>query len=432
MLNTTWIKNLKTPIAVIGLGKSGLAALRLLKGVGFTNSDLITYDDKDASAQINDSQRLLASRPKTIVVSPGVSLRTPWIQKLIADGAQLTSEISLAASFLTNEKVIGITGSVGKSTVTSLLGVGAKHIDANAFVGGNLGIPFCEYAIDLLNGKSKAAWIILELSSYQLENCRGLPLDFSAITFLSPNHLERYDNLEQYYQTKLIITELTKNTCVLNKTSDDAIKSARLAKCNTDAIHAKTFANKELLNQVALIGSHNKDNFSVAARVAELSGWHESTLLLMANYRGLPHRLEFVGQLNGVNYVNDSKATAMDSVAVATQGCLEALALDKRLFLLLGGKDKNLPWEQLSILSTFGRIRCVFFGACGKLAQEKSELAGPYFEKLEPALIYCEQESAGGDTVLLSPGGTSLDEFKNFEARGNFFKDFVNQKNVKH
>lgn len=430
MLNTSWIKKLKTPIAVIGLGKSGKSALKLLKSAGFADTDLITYDDKDLSAQINDPQRLLAGVVKTIVVSPGVSLKTDWIQKLVFNGVFLTSEISLAASVLTTEKVIGITGSVGKSTVTSFLGEGAKKIDSFSFVGGNLGIPFCDYADEILNGRPKAIWVVLELSSYQLENCSQLSLDHSAITFLSPNHLERYDSLEQYYETKFKITQLTKGTCVLNQTSEDCLKYAHLAKCKTELTNAKNFSDQKLLNEVVLIGSHNKDNFSLAATLAKLGGWSQESLSPMAHYAGLAHRLEFAGNVGGVKYINDSKATAMDSVAVATQGCLESLGLQNKLYLLLGGKDKNLPWEQLAILSTFGRIQCVFFGACGKLAQEKSDLKGPYFEKLGQALIHCSNKAVSGDVILLSPGGTSLDEFKNFEARGDFFKDFVNQQSA--
>ncbi len=432
MLNTTWAKNLKTPIAIIGLGKSGLSALRFLKALGYKDSDLITFDEKNETAQISNSKALLLVKPQTLVVSPGVSLKTDWIKTLAAAGATITSEISLATFILTNEILIGITGSVGKSTVTSLLGEGAKKLDPNCFIGGNLGTPFCDYANEVLNGRPRAKWIVLELSSYQLENCEKLSLQYSAITFLSPNHLERYENLEEYYFTKLKITDITKDICVFNKTSEDAVKYSRESKCAITVVNSKNFTSTELLEKVFLIGSHNKDNFTIAAEIARLAGWSESALLAMADYRGLSHRLEYAGTVNGVKYINDSKATAMDSVAVATQGCLESLSKTAKLYLLLGGKDKNLPWEQLSILSSYGRIHCVFFGACGKLAQEKSELHGPYFEKLGAALEECYLQAKDGDVVLLSPGGTSLDEFKNFEDRGEFFKRFVTQQSAKH
>ena len=223
MPNTTWIKNLKTPIAVIGLGKSGLAAWRLLKAVGFLDGELLSFDDKNTSADITNSNELLAKKPQTLVVSPGVPLSTPWIQTLIQQGCFITSEISLAASIITTEKLIGVTGSVGKSTVVSLLGSALLEEDPDHFLGGNLGTPFCEYALRLLNGGSVATWVVLELSSYQLENCHGLSLNFSAITFLSENHLERYESLNHYYAAKLSITDRTKNVCVFNLSSPDCI-----------------------------------------------------------------------------------------------------------------------------------------------------------------------------------------------------------------
>jgi UDP-N-acetylmuramoylalanine--D-glutamate ligase len=424
-MNTSYIKNLKTPIAIIGLGKSGISALNLLKEFGFRDEHLITYDEKDVSAKCHKPEQVLQLTPKTLVVSPGVPLKNDWIQNLISMGAELTSEISLAASLLTDEKVIGVTGSVGKSTVVSLLGAGARAIDETVFVGGNLGVPFCNYALDLKKGKAKAKWVILELSSYQLENCKKLSLDFSIITFLSPNHLERYVDLEEYYQTKLSITSLTKNLCVLNKTSADCVRYANQAKCGHILINAQNFSHTELLPQVYLIGPHNKDNFAVAAEIAHLCEWPEKSFSEMTHYRGLAHRLEFVATLGGVTYVNDSKATAIDSVLVATSGCLENISKENKVYLLLGGKDKNLPWEQLQVLSSDEKIVPVFFGACGLLSKQKSNLRGEYFEKLGSAINYCQKRAQAGDVVLLSPGGTSLDEFKNFEERGDFFKTLV-------
>ena len=179
------------------------------------------------------------------------------------------------------------------------------------------------------------------------------------------------------------------------------------------------------MSEVILIGLHNKDNFSLSAELAALCGWPQNSFLKMAHYRGLPHRLEFVAELGGVTYVNDSKATAIDSVLVAVQGGLEKISTQAKLFLLLGGKDKNLPWNELSVFSENTQISPVFFGACGLLAKEKAHLTGEYFEKLGSAINYCQNRVQSGDMVLLSPGGTSLDEFKNFEERGDFFKSLV-------
>ncbi|MBC7466036.1 MAG: UDP-N-acetylmuramoyl-L-alanine--D-glutamate ligase [Bdellovibrio sp.] len=420
-MSQTSLRNLKTPIAVIGLGKSGNSALNLLKAAGFSNGDLLTYDDKDLTAQFCQAADLAAKNPQTLVVSPGVPLATPWIQKLIQSGAHLTSEITLTASLLTSEKVIGITGSVGKSTVTSILGAGAVADDENSFVGGNLGTPFCHYGLSILSGKTPAKWVVLELSSYQLENCAGLVLDFSAITFLSPNHLERYESLEQYYNTKLKITQMTKNICVVNQSSPDAVQFSKLASCPVKLVNAQHNLSDEQKQKIALIGQHNHDNFAVAQELGKVAGFKPASLEQMYHFKGLSHRLENVGVVNGVTYVNDSKATAMDSVLVATEGCLEKVSANHTLHLLLGGKDKNLPWEQLSILKDEKKIQPVFFGACGDLAKEKSKLNGPTFKSLNAALDYVLSVEKTGDVVLLSPGGTSLDEFKNFEDRGQFF-----------
>ena len=217
MTNMSWAKNLNKPIAVIGLGKSGLSAMRFLKAIGYQDEDFVTYDANDTSAQFSKSEDLIRAKPQTLIVSPGVALNQSWIKDLLEGGAYLTSEISLATSILKTEKLIGITGSVGKSTVTSILAEGAIIMDAHAFVGGNLGTPFCDYATRIAKGEKRAYWIVLELSSYQLENCEHLLLNGAAVTFLSANHLERYDSLEHYYKTKMKITEITKDFCVLNK-----------------------------------------------------------------------------------------------------------------------------------------------------------------------------------------------------------------------
>lgn len=424
-MNTAYVKNLKTPIAIIGLGKSGTSALALLRELGFNETQLATYDAKDSSATFNTVEKLLSFSPMTLVVSPGVPLSSLWIQTLVAEGVAVTSEINLAASLLTTENLIGVTGSVGKSTVVSLLGAGAKSFDKNAFIGGNIGIPFCDYALEVLRGRPRASWVVLELSSFQLENCERLSLSFSIVSFLSSNHLERYASLEEYYSKKLHITSITKELCLFNKSSKDCNLYAPKSRSGYKLINARNFSNYELLPQVFLIGPHNKDNFSLASEMARLCKWPESSLIEMARYRGLPHRMEFVVEINGVIFVNDSKATAMDSVLVAASGCLENISAKGRIFLLLGGKDKNLPWAELAAFHSNEKILPVFFGACGEIAQKKSGLVGERFEKLGSAVNFCIKRSKPGDIVLLSPGGTSLDEFRNFEERGDFFKTMV-------
>lgn len=419
--------NLKSqaPYVIVGIGKSGLAAKKFLLAAGLSTEDVWTFDEKNSEAQFSKWDEILKLPIGTLVVSPGVPLNSESITQLKHLGWRITSEINLACSVLTDETLVGITGSVGKSTVTSLIGAAAQADDPQAFVGGNLGVPFCEYGLRILQKKSKARYVILELSSYQLENAQKLHLDFSAITFLSANHLERYPSADAYYMTKCQIGAMSKNICVLNGSSTDLLKYQNRIAGQTLVTHYASSAEKSLLQQSQLIGEHNLDNVAVALAVVRQMKLSDKAIKALLHFSGLPHRLESVGIFNDVLFINDSKATAMDSVLVATQAALSKVTAGGHLHLLLGGKDKNLPWEELHTLSRFNNIKFYFFGQCGSLAQTKSKLEGAVFTKMADALNIIFTKIKSGDVVLLSPGGTSLDEFKNFEDRGNIFKLLV-------
>ncbi len=427
-----FIKNLKTPIAIVGMGKSGEAAKRLLISAGISSSAIKCFDGKLASADFNDPNKLMSEvKPQTLVVSPGVPLASNWIKAAHEQGIVVTSEISLSCAFLTTEKLIGVTGSVGKSTTVSLLQAGLAAFSKTSFVGGNLGTPFAEYAADLVDGKHKPAdWVVLELSSYQLENCEGLALNLSAITFLTSNHLERYENLQHYYDTKWKILSLTKERMLLNSEGGDLVE---YAKSQNHSEQVRVISRNDMvlrslqLDKALLIGQHNQDNLALAATLALEAGWPESSIEAMKNFQGLSHRLENLGTSKGVRFINDSKATAMDSVLIATTAAFDTLIPGGKLFLLLGGRDKNLPWDQLKVLGAFSGIEFIFFGECRAIAQKKSDLEGNSFARLDEALVYAFDHAKSADTVLLSPGGTSLDEFKSFEDRGNFFKKKVEE-----
>ncbi|MGE5086380.1 MAG: UDP-N-acetylmuramoyl-L-alanine--D-glutamate ligase [Bacillota bacterium] len=422
-----YIKNLKLPIAIVGMGKSGEAARRLLIASGIDSSSIITFDGKIETAHFKDTSKLMSEgKPQTLVVSPGVPLSSPWIQEAKRSGVEITSEITLSCAVLTTEKVIGVTGSVGKSTTVSLLEAGLNAFSKTGFVGGNLGTPFATYAADIIEKKRPPAdWVILELSSYQLENCFGLSLDYSAITYLTSNHLERYKNLDHYYQTKWDILSITKNDMLLNFSGGDLVDYSK-TKGHLKQVHIISANDSELqkfhLQQAQLIGQHNQDNIALATAIAIKAGWPESSVEGMKKFKGLAHRLENLGSTKGIRFINDSKATAMDSVQIATAAAHGTLDKEGKLYVLLGGRDKNLPWEQLSALSNLTNTAFVFFGECRAIAQTKSTLPGPSFKNLAEALEYLFSKTQPHDTVLLSPGGTSLDEFRSFEDRGDFFK----------
>jgi UDP-N-acetylmuramoylalanine--D-glutamate ligase len=418
------LEKFKKPFVVVGLGKSGMSAAQLLKTSGVKSDEVLLFDEKK-EGELKSWEAIEKLTPGTLVVSPGVPLKGPQIQRLKTLNWAITSEITLACQFLTDEKLIGITGSVAKSTVTSLVGAALKSEDANAFVGGNLGVPFCEYALGLVQGKTKARYIVLELSSYQLENCEDLKLETSAITYLSANHLERYSSADEYYMTKCHIGEMTKKVCVLNSASEDNVKYASRIVGQTLLTRSEIFSDQNLLKKVKLLGAHNKDNFCVAYELVKAMGLDDKAVQAMCDFTGLEHRIEFVAEHKGVSYINDSKATAMDSVLVAVQAAKEKASIGL-VYSLLGGRDKNLPWEELQVLSKEKQIKPIFFGACGELARTKMQMVdSPYFAKLGDALDDVFKKTKSSDVVLLSPGGTSLDEFKNFEDRGNFFKEKV-------
>lgn len=366
-------------------------------------------------------------RPKTLIVSPGVPLSLPWIQNFIKDGGILSSELELGFSFLTSEKVIAITGSVGKSTTVSLLGIGAKSFSPNSFVGGNLGTPLAVYARSLLRGVPKSDWVILELSSYQLENFRNLTADWSGIVSLTTNHMERYESLDSYYKTKFTLVDRTKRLVICNRQGNDLLAwvkkqspNSKIKWIDPEDSSLKSFDLKSSL----LLGNHNQQNLALASKIAVEAGWPAGAINAMKGFSGMPHRLENMGTANGVTFVNDSKATTIESVKVAVESVVSECT--GNIHLLIGGRDKNLPWHDLGTLRNIKNLRFYFFGECRELAKSKSDLPGESFSTLKAATVAAVENATAGDLILLSPGGTSLDEFKNFEERGDFFRKIVN------
>ncbi len=421
------------PIGIVGMGINGLTTKKLLLAVGYSEKDIITFDKKPELGQFSEINLYLEKKPKTHIISPGVPLSEPWIDQARARGELITSELGIASRFLTSEKIIGITGSVGKSTTTALLGAAASSVFQNTFVGGNLGTPLAQYIYELkLKKRHRAKWLILELSSYQIENLEPLKLNHSVITYLGPNHLERYSGFIEYYKTKWSLIEITKGNIYLNQNGGELYTFANehLPSSRARQSHLKWVNRKDPLfdhlnwERVALLGDHNRDNIALALRIASDLEWGNPAQEAILHFKGLPHRLENLGDINGIHYINDSKATAIDSVLASVTSLHSCVPEDHRLILLLGGRDKNLPWENLSKLLDQKKLRFFFFGECARLAQGKSHLPGKSFSTLKEALNYVREYAKTGDWVLLSPGGSSLDEFKNFEARGDFFKSF--------
>lgn len=419
------------PVLIVGLGKSGQSIHRLLCFLFPDRAgEIKTFDEKNQSADFCGLGRPIHVvlgdwSPSTLVVSPGVPLNTPWIHDFIRLGHVLiTSELDLAYQCLTDEKIIAVTGSMGKSTTVSLLGEAVQAISKDNYVGGNLGFPLADYVFELRSGlRGKAQWIVLELSSYQLENFEHLESVASVLTALSPNHLERYPDLDTYYETKWSLLKKTKGPYFINYDNSEIQRwcSEKLNDSQVVPVSSKKFLNFGS----QMVGSHNRENLSLAISVAQFFNFPEKSTSAIENYKGLAHRLELAAVFDGIRYINDSKATTIESVLAAVNSCIGDVSNDSKLILLIGGRDKNLPWENLNVLSGHKQITFIFFGECAELAQKKSQLPGSCFNNLKDAFVSARSVAKSGDTLLLSPGGSSLDEFKNFEERGHYFKSLI-------
>lgn len=421
---------LRLPVAIVGMGVTGESVLRLLEHFQVPRSQIVTFDGKAPADYADPDKMLHEKEPQTLIVSPGVPLASPWIRAFVAEGGAVTSEIALACHLLESERIIGVTGAVGKSTVVSLLDAGLQRFSPDSFTGGNIGVPFADYVVAVeKKTRPRAPWVVLELSSYQLENCGGLRCEYSMVTYLTSNHMERYPSLDAYYSTKWDLVKRTQKGTVLNRNGGDLFKFAKGRDVPGVHFFWTDHTDDALvdlhLEKARLLGQHNQDNLALAATLALKAGWPLEAIEAMKEFPGLPHRMENLGTHRGILCVNDSKATTIESVKTAALGIFHQMDPKKQLVLLLGGKDKNLPWQDLAALKRVPKLRCVYFGEVGAHAKTLAGFEGEVFPKLQPAVNRAMQIAQPGDVILLSPGGTSLDEFKNFEERGKKFREWV-------
>ncbi|MES3037396.1 MAG: Mur ligase family protein [Bdellovibrionota bacterium] len=266
-------KLLGPKVALIGMGKSGIAARDLLN-FALPEVKLFTFDDKSPDADSSDPKAVENFNPSSLIVSPGFPLSTPWLKGLLIKGVPCLNEVDLASFFLKDERVIGITGSLGKSTTAALIYEAAKELDEDAFIGANFGTPLSEYALHVQkHQRPRALWIIAELSSYHLETLRILNLDLGIVTYLAANHLERYENIQQYYDTKLKIFARTTGKVLLNMHSEDLAK-AEIKFPNAVTVHLDSHENLAMAGKNAkLLGQHNQQNILLALKTVEVLHW---------------------------------------------------------------------------------------------------------------------------------------------------------------
>ena len=347
-------------------------------------------------------------------------------------------------------KTIGITGSAGKTTTTTLVGNMAKNAyGEKAYVGGNIGDPLINY-VDNMKANDVA---ILELSSFQLDQMTVSP-NVAAILNVTPNHLDRHGTMEAYTAAKARILEFqSKDDVAILGRDDKGAWSLR------DKVHGKlytfslseldegldgTYLQDGLLNlrdgdtylplilreKIFLRGDYNVSNVLAALVIGHAAGFPLDAMLeAVEDFRGVAHRLELVRELHGVRWYNNTIATAPERTIAAIR------AFDEPIVLLLGGRDKNLPWEELMQLVGKRVDHVVLFGEAAEKIQKTVNELGLNHDRftitraadLQEAILKAAQIAQVGDVVLLSPGGTSFDEFKDFEERGERFREWVQE-----
>ena len=433
-------------VVVLGLGKSGLAAARLLVREG---AQVIATDTRSevelgtlavelrglgAMLELSGHRTETFTNADLIVKSPGVGPKLPQLVAARQAGVPIIGEVELCVPWL-QHPIIGITGTNGKSTTTALVGHLLKVAGKDAFVGGNLGTPVAE---QVLAGKRVDA-TVLELSSYQVDDLFEFRCDVAMVLNVTPDHLERYGTMEAYEASKERLLSLVRagGVGVLNSENPPTRAMAERARCSVvlfdhqppasghisergGVIHRG--AERYTVGSRALKGAHNLENAMAAIETARILGISQDAVQRgLDNYPGLPHRIELIRRINGVDYVNDSKATNVDSVEKSLT------AFSGPLHLIMGGKGKGIPYFPLRSLFPGRVTRLYVIGEdASRIANELGDLVTVERSgTLAAALGTAHRFAKPGETVLLSPACASFDQFKNFEERGAVFRATV-------
>lgn len=445
-----------------------------LRGAVITVSDLKSADalaDSIEALAPFDVHFVLGGHPEQILdcdclfVSPGVPLDIPILREAARRGVSLSSE---SRFFLEHcpAPLIGVTGSSGKTTTVTLVGEMLKKSGFKTWVGGNIGKPLTPF-LDEIGTDDK---VVMELSSFQLQLMQSSP-QLAAVLNIAPNHLDRHASMEEYTEAKgnILRFQRAEDVAVLNYGNTATRELARLVKGRlvwfttehdlseardvqlTDGRQAASLSeggfikNGRLIlrlggqeravagqDDVRLRGRHNLQNVLAACTIAALAGAEaEAMAEVISEFQGVEHRLELVRELDGVKYYNDSIATSPERSAAALH------SFDEPIILLAGGQDKHLPWDEWAALALVRTSAVILFGQAADIIESaliKAMAKGqpgqdrPVIQRaqsLERAVELAIRLAKTGDVVLLSPGGTSFDAFKDFEERGRYFKSLV-------
>ncbi|WP_338522696.1 UDP-N-acetylmuramoyl-L-alanine--D-glutamate ligase [Pseudomonas batumici] len=433
---------------IVGLGKSGMSLVRFLasRGVAFAVADTrdnppelatLRRDYPQVEVRCGELDVEFLCRADELYVSPGLALATPALQAAAARGVKLSGDIEL---FARNAKapIVAISGSNAKSTVTTLVGEMAAAAGKRVAVGGNLGTP----ALDLLSDDVEL--YVMELSSFQLETTDHLGAEVATVLNVSEDHMDRYSGLPAYHLAKHRIFRGARQV-VVNR--QDALsrplmseglpcwtfglgkpdfKAFGLREENGEKYLAFEFQNLMPVSELRIRGAHNQANALAALALGHAVGLpFDAMLSSLRTFAGLEHRCQWVRELKGVNYYNDSKATNVGAALAAIEGLGADIA--GKLVLIAGGDGKGADFAGLR-----GPVaaNCRAVVLLGRDAERLAEALGDSVplirvQTLEEAVQRCAELAESGDAVLLSPACASLDMFKNYEERGRLFAQAV-------
>ena len=438
-------------VLVVGLARSGMAAIKVLHKLGavITLSESKKRSElkelpalEELGVTIVDQSMEVFEQPYDLCVkNPGGPFRTPQMAKLKENGVPVITEIELAYQVAKPQHYLAITGTNGKTTTTTLVyEILAKKFGDKAHVCGNIGTPLCEIVMNENLLEEEGHYIALEISNYQLVNIDQFRPDVATIINLTPDHVDFMGSLDAYYKSKTEVYRNMKDPNVFILNADDPVlaeyvekypvpcrvQSFSLDRTDTDSYikdGAIYIAGEKVLSldAIRLPGKHNLQNVTIAVSVAKAVGIENEIIEeVVKGFTGVEHRIEFVRELDGVRYYNDSKGTNTDATVTALK------AFDKGVILLIGGFEKGLPMDD--VRANLGCVKKVIgYGACGpRLVQETVGEDGIVVETLPEAVQAAVSVAEAGDTVLLSPTTSSFDQYSCFEERGEHFKELVN------
>lgn len=461
------VKDLKDKrVLVVGLARSGVSMVHFLA----ENGAQVTVSDHKSKAELAPALEQIdglgvqydlgGHTPKVflqqdlIVLSPGVPPNLKIFDYARSNGVTVTGEFEFATWFI-KEPIIAVTGTNGKSTTCKLTEMFLKESGLNTWLGGNYGEPLIEFVRKQAKaGESaeKYQTVVAEVSSFQLEHCERFTPQNVVFTNLAENHQDRYRSMEDYVNAKRRIFQNTNQatTSILNADDnavvelarDPAVQRGRIfyfsrkpqlepqimtiggAVCIKDEIRVRTGPEIEYytVKNMKMRGKHSIDNIMAASLAAREHGAsHDAIQRVIDTFPGMPHRLEYVRRVGGVEFFNDSKATNVHAVLRALD------AFDENIILIMGGKDTNLNYEALREVV---RRKVKNLILVGEAKERINRDVGDYSETFligtfEEAVLIAYQKSRIGDIVLLSPGASSFDMFDSYEERGNYFKEIV-------